>query len=63
MLGTVIFTLSGLDALRDIAAKDYQEQVTVRDLVRRLRPVVVAAMNAPLPAAVEEGNHGNARAS
>ena len=63
MLGTVIFTLSGLDALRDIAAKVYQEQVTVRDLVRRLRPVVVAAMNAPLPAAVEEGNHGNAQAS
>ncbi len=63
MLGTVIFTLSGLDALRDIAAKDYQEQVTVRDLVRRLRPVVVAAMNAPLPAAVEEGHHENAQAS
>lgn len=49
MLGTVIFTLSGLDALKDIAEKDYAEQVTVRDLVRRLRPVVVAAMNAPLP--------------
>lgn len=63
MLGTVIFTLSGLDALRDIAAKDYQEQVTVRDLIRRLRPVVVAAMSAPLPAAVEEGHHGNAQAS
>ncbi|MGM0915609.1 MAG: TetR/AcrR family transcriptional regulator [Pseudomonadota bacterium] len=50
MLGTVIFTLSGLDALRDIAEKDYDEHVTVRDLVRRLRPVVVAAMQAPLPA-------------
>lgn len=49
MLGTVIFTLSGLDALRDIAEKDYGEHVSVRDLVRRLRPVVVAAMNAPLP--------------
>ncbi|WP_017430466.1 TetR/AcrR family transcriptional regulator [Vreelandella jeotgali] len=49
MLGTVIFTLSGLDALKDIAEQDYAEQVTVRDLVRRLRPVVVAAMNAPLP--------------
>ncbi|MDN6297374.1 MAG: TetR family transcriptional regulator [Halomonas sp.] len=49
MLGTVIFTLSGLDALKDIAEKDYDEQVTTRDLVRRLRPVVVAAMNAPLP--------------
>jgi AcrR family transcriptional regulator len=50
MLGTVIFTLSGLDALKDIAEKDYDDQVTTRDLVRRLRPVVVAAMNAPLPA-------------
>ncbi|MEQ5801916.1 TetR/AcrR family transcriptional regulator [Halomonas sp. H10-9-1] len=50
MLGTVIFTLSGLDALRDIAENDYDEHITVRDLVRRLRPVVVAAMQAPLPA-------------
>jgi AcrR family transcriptional regulator len=50
MLGTLIFTLSGLDALKDIAEKDYDDQVTTRDLVRRLRPVVVAAMNAPLPA-------------
>ncbi|MDT0511519.1 TetR/AcrR family transcriptional regulator [Halomonas sp. LES1] len=50
MLGSVIFTLSGLDALRDIAEKDYAEHVTVRDLVRRLRPVVVAAMQAPVPA-------------
>ncbi|MGC3872947.1 TetR/AcrR family transcriptional regulator [Halomonas sp. GXIMD04776] len=52
MLGTVIFTLSGLDALRDIAAKDYGEQVSVRDLIHRLGPVVVAGMNAPLPQAV-----------
>ena len=51
VLGTVIFTLSGLDALRDIAEKDYGEHVSVRDLIRRLRPVVVAAMNAPLPEA------------
>ncbi|WP_163557461.1 TetR/AcrR family transcriptional regulator [Halomonas sp. NO4] len=51
VLGTVIFTLSGLDALRDIAEKDYGEHVSVRDLVRRLRPVVVAALNAPLPEA------------
>ena len=49
MLGTVIFTLSGLDALRDIAEKDYGEHVSVRELIRRLRPVVVAGMNAPLP--------------
>lgn len=52
MLGTVIFTLSGLDALRDIAEKDYDEHVSVRDLMHRLRPVVVAGMNAPLPTPV-----------
>lgn len=68
VLGTVIFTLSGLDALRDIAEKDYHEQVSVRDLVRRLLPVVVAAMNAPLPIALdgakpEEGKHANSYAS
>ncbi|WP_148253858.1 TetR/AcrR family transcriptional regulator [Aidingimonas lacisalsi] len=55
VLGTVIFTLSGLDALRDIAEKDYGEHVSVRELVDRLRPVVVAAMQAPLPSA--EANH------
>jgi AcrR family transcriptional regulator len=49
VLGTVIFTLSGLDALRDIAEKDFDEHVSVRDLIRRLRPVVVSAMQAPLP--------------
>jgi AcrR family transcriptional regulator len=49
MLGTVIFTLSGLDALRDIAEKDYGESVSLRELMRRLRPVVVAGMQAPLP--------------
>lgn len=49
MLGTVIFTLSGLDALRDIAEKEYGEGVSLRELMRRLRPVVVAGMQAPLP--------------
>lgn len=48
MLGSVIFTLSGLEALRDIAEKDYGERVSVRELVHRLQPVVVQAMNAPL---------------
>ncbi|WP_027966964.1 TetR/AcrR family transcriptional regulator [Halomonas halocynthiae] len=48
MLGSVVFTLSGLEALRDIAEKDYDERVSVRELVHRLQPVVVQAMNAPL---------------
>ncbi|PSJ23327.1 TetR family transcriptional regulator [Halomonas sp. ND22Bw] len=49
ILGSVIFTLSGLDALRDIAEHDYGERVSVHELVQKLRPVVVAAMQAPLP--------------
>jgi len=54
MLGTVVFTLSGLDALRDIADSEYQEHMSVRELIRHLRPVVVAGMQAPLPASLEE---------
>ncbi|QFT85285.1 putative HTH-type transcriptional regulator YttP [Halomonas sp. THAF12] len=49
ILGSVIFTLSGLDALRDIAEHDYGERVSVSELVQKLRPVVVAAIQAPLP--------------
>lgn len=51
VLGTVIFTFSGLDALRDISEHDYGEKVSVRELVRRMGPVLVAAMKAPLPEA------------
>ncbi|MDH4573357.1 TetR/AcrR family transcriptional regulator [Salinicola acroporae] len=54
MLGTVIFTLSGLDALRDIADSEYQEHMSVRELIRHLRPVVVAGMQAPLPPSLDK---------
>jgi AcrR family transcriptional regulator len=54
MLGTVVFTLSGLDALRDIADSEYQEHMSVRELIRHLRPVVVAGMQAPLPESLEK---------
>lgn len=49
MLGTVVFTMSSLDALRDIAASDYDEKTRIKDLVARLLPVVTAAMQAPVP--------------
>lgn len=49
MLGSVVFTLSSLDALKDIAASDYDEKIRVKDLVARLLPVVTAAMHAPVP--------------
>lgn len=49
MLGSVVFTMSSLDALRDIAASDYDEKTRIKDLVARLLPVVTAAMQAPVP--------------
>lgn len=49
MLGAVVFTMSSLDALRDIALSDYNEKTRIADLVARLLPVVTAAMQAPVP--------------
>lgn len=49
MLGAVVFTMSSLDALRDIALSDYDEKTRIVDLVARLLPVVTAAMQAPVP--------------
>ena len=49
MLGAVVFTLSSLETLRSLAQADYDEQTRIRDLVARLLPVVVAALQAPLP--------------
>lgn len=49
MLGSVVFTMSSLDALRDIATSDYDEKTRIKDLVARLLPVVTAAMQAPVP--------------
>lgn len=49
MLGSAIFTMSSLDALKDIAAQDFDEQTRVRDVVQRLIPFVSAGMSAPLP--------------
>ncbi|MFC0338818.1 transcriptional regulator, TetR family [Kushneria avicenniae] len=48
MLGSVIFTLSGLNALRDIAAHDYHQRVTIRELAQRLKPVALHALRAPV---------------
>ncbi|AVV33435.1 MAG: TetR/AcrR family transcriptional regulator [Cobetia sp.] len=55
MLGSVIFTFSGLDALRDIEEAEYGHHTTVRELIQHMRPVVVAAMAAPLPASLGDG--------
>ncbi|NLW03638.1 MAG: TetR/AcrR family transcriptional regulator [Pseudomonadaceae bacterium] len=57
MLGSVVFTMSSLDALRAIALNDYDEKTRVADLVARLLPVVTAAMQAPVPIQPEKVNH------
>ncbi|WP_438767581.1 TetR/AcrR family transcriptional regulator [Kushneria sp. TE3] len=48
MLGSVIFTLSGLNTLRDIAEHDYHQRITIRELSRRLKPVALHALRAPV---------------
>ncbi|HKM14416.1 MAG TPA: TetR family transcriptional regulator [Marinospirillum sp.] len=54
ILGAVVFTMSSLDALRDIALNDYDEKTRIADLVARLLPVVTAAMQAPVPVQPEK---------
>ncbi|ART61844.1 TetR/AcrR family transcriptional regulator [Kushneria marisflavi] len=48
MLGSVIFTLSGLNTLRDIAEHDYHQRITIRELAQRLKPVALNALRAPV---------------
>lgn len=49
MLGAAIFSMSSLEALKDIAEQDYGEHTRVRDVIQRLIPFVTAGMSAPLP--------------
>ncbi|WMS88448.1 TetR/AcrR family transcriptional regulator [Pleionea litopenaei] len=46
MLGTVIFTLAGSDALRDIAASDFRESVSLEQTLERLLPFLAAGFRA-----------------
>ncbi|MCO7225386.1 TetR/AcrR family transcriptional regulator [Pleionea sp. CnH1-48] len=46
MLGTVIFTLAGSDALRDIAASDFGETVNLSQTMERLLPFLGAGLRA-----------------
>lgn len=60
MLGSAVFTMSSLDALKDIAEQDFKEQTRVRDVVQRLIPFVSAGMSAPLPVFVAPEANGDA---
>ncbi|MCL6269803.1 TetR family transcriptional regulator [Sansalvadorimonas sp. 2012CJ34-2] len=47
MMGSVIFTMSGFDALNAISDEDYGVTTTVEDTLHRLGPFLVSGMRAP----------------
>ncbi|MBD1388569.1 TetR/AcrR family transcriptional regulator [Neiella sp. HB171785] len=49
-LGTVVFTLASNEALRDIARSEFNENLDVEGLVRRLVPFLAAGVGAPVAA-------------
>ncbi|MDG1752940.1 MAG: TetR family transcriptional regulator [Thalassotalea sp.] len=47
-MGTVIFTMSSSDALMDIAKSDFEQQVDIADVIRKVIPFVASGVGAPL---------------
>lgn len=47
-MGTVVFTMSSSDALMDIAQSDFNQQVDISDVIRKVIPFVAAGVGAPL---------------
>lgn len=47
-MGAVIFTLSSSDALIDIAKNDYQQEITITQILEKVIPYVAAGVAAPL---------------
>jgi AcrR family transcriptional regulator len=47
-MGTVIFTMSSSDALMDIAMNDFEQQVDIADVIRKVIPFVASGVGAPL---------------
>ncbi|MDO6445781.1 TetR family transcriptional regulator [Colwellia sp. 1_MG-2023] len=47
-MGTVIFTMSSSDALMDIAKNDFEQDVDISDVIRKVIPFVAAGVGAPL---------------
>ncbi len=46
-LGTVVFTMASSDALMDIARADFDEQIAIEGVVKRLIPFIAAGVSAP----------------
>lgn len=47
-LGTIVFTMASNEALKDIAAADFNEVVEIDGVIRRLIPYLAAGIAAPL---------------
>lgn len=47
-MGTVVFTMSSTDALMDIAQNDFDQQVDISDVIKKVIPFVAAGVGAPI---------------
>lgn len=47
-MGTVIFTMSSSEALMDIAQNDFDQQLDIADVIKKVIPFVSAGVGAPL---------------
>lgn len=48
-MGTAVFTMSSTEALIDIASNDFDLQLNVADVIKRIIPYVAAGVGAPIP--------------
>ncbi|MED5240280.1 MAG: TetR family transcriptional regulator [Pseudomonadota bacterium] len=48
-LGAAIFTLSGMESLKEISRNDFNMDVTEADITRRLLPFLLGGITAPMP--------------
>ncbi|MEW6996350.1 TetR/AcrR family transcriptional regulator [Colwelliaceae bacterium BS250] len=48
-MGTAVFTMSSTEALIDIASNDFNLQLSVADVIKRIIPYVAAGVGAPIP--------------
>ena len=47
-MGTIVFTMSSSDALLDIAKNDFEQELTIEDLIKQVIPYISAGVAAPV---------------
>ena len=48
VMGTVVFTMSSSDALMDIAASDFDNEINIEGVIEKLIPYIAAGVSAPI---------------